>query len=91
MSKLSLISTAVVLLFTMGTSWSKASQNNRFQTLKQEMWVHGVPSAPVTRLGEQPLSIEQIAQNQPQIAEVPAQEPLPEELDYVLHKFGHKL
>lgn len=86
MGKLSLFCSVVVLILTLSTSWANSAKNGRFQLLKQEMWVEGIGQNPINRLGEQPLSVEQIAQNLPQSSD----KALPEELDYVLHKFANQ-
>lgn len=85
------LTAVVILCLGMSQSWANAPKNPRFQQLKQEMWLTGLSFPVEKKLGEQPLSIEEITQNLPQIAEAPEKPYYPEELDYVLHKFGHKL
>lgn len=92
MSPLTKVFTVVLIMgLSLSTSLSATPKNKRFQQLKQEMWADGLTSLGAKTLGEQPQTIEEITANLPKISEVQAKESLPEELDYVLHKFGHKL
>lgn len=92
MSPLTKVFTVVLFVgFSLPAFSAGTPKNKRFQELKQEMWIQGLNTTGPKNLGEQPQTIEEITANLPKISEIQAQEALPEELDYVLHKFGHKL